>query len=72
MGDKNENYFTSTSFLETNLGKVVSNGYGAMVFYNLLPSIDYSFGLNEVGKNYMEKKLYGVEKHMIKRLQNLR
>ena len=51
---------------------VVSNGYGAMVFYNLLPSIDYSFGLNEVGKNYMEKKLYGVEKHMIKRLQNLR
>ena len=23
-------------------------------------------------KNYMEKKLYGVEKHMIKRLQNLR
>lgn len=55
-GQKNENYFTSTSFLETNLGKVVSNGYGAMVFYNLLPSIDYSFGLNEVGK-----KLYGEE-----------
>ena len=27
-----------------------------MVFYNLLPSIDYSFGLNEVGK-----KLYGEE-----------
>ena len=39
-GQKNENYFTSTSFLETNLGKVVSNGYGAIHlswdFYSIL------------------------------------